>query len=406
MTFPIQKIRNDFPILSRIVNNRPLVYLDSGATAQKPIQVVKAMEKVLYEYNSNIHRGVHTLSNLSTNAYEKTREKTAKFIGAKHNHEIIFTHGTTESINLVAYSFGETFLKQNDEIILTEMEHHSNIVPWQLLQKRKGINLKIIPVLDDGTLDLQQLDAFLNKKTKLISISHISNVLGTINPIKKIIENAHQHGVPVLIDGAQAIHHTDVNVTDLDCDFYAFSAHKMYGPTGVGVLYGKENILNQMETFFGGGAMIKHVSFSGTTFNELPYKFEAGTPDYVSVIGMGAAIDYIQNIGIENIRLYEGKLFKYAFEKLSELENIAFYGTSQHRSSLISFILNGIHPFDTGTILDKLGIAVRTGHHCAQPLMERFGIVGTVRASFAMYNTFEEIDILVDGLKKVRQLFG
>ena len=389
-----------------MVNNKPLIYLDNGATAQKPVSVIKAMEEVMYEYNSNIHRGVHTLSNLCTDAYEKTREKIAKFIGAKHNHEIIFTHGTTESINLVAYSFGETFLKRNDEIILTEMEHHSNIVPWQMLQNRIGIKLKIIPVLDDGTLDMEQFDTFLNDKTKLVTIMHISNVLGTINPVKELIEKAHRHGVPVLIDGAQAIHHTEVNVTDLDCDFYVFSAHKMYGPTGIGILYGKENILNKMTPFMGGGVMIKHVSFNGTTFNDLPYKFEAGTPDYVSVIGLGAAIDYIENIGLENIKIYEDKLFKYAVERLNELENITFYGTAEQRSSLVSFLLNGIHPFDTGTILDKMGIAVRTGHHCAQPLMERFNIPGTVRASFAMYNTFEEIDSLVEGLKKVRQLFG
>ena len=405
MIYPINKIRNDFPILSREVNNKPLVYLDNGATAQKPISVIKAMDEVLYEYNSNIHRGVHTLSNLCTDAYEKTREKVAKFIGAKHNHEIIFTHGTTESINLVAYSFGETFLKENDEIIITEMEHHSNIVPWQMLQKRKGIKLNIVPILNDGTLDIEKFDSLLNKNTKLIAVTHISNVLGTINPVKEIVEKAHSFGVPVLIDGAQAIHHTIVNVTDLDCDFYVFSAHKMYGPTGIGILYGKEDILNNMEPFMGGGVMIGHVSFEGTTFNELPYKFEAGTPDYVSVIGLGAAIDYIENIGLENIRIYEENLFNYAVEKLSELENITFYGTSAHRSSLISFLLNGIHPFDTGTILDKMGIAVRTGHHCAQPLMEKFGISGTVRASFAMYNTLEDIDSLIDGLKKVRQLF-
>ena len=404
--FPITAIRSDFPILSRKVNDKPLVYLDSGATAQKPLSVIKSMEEVAREYNSNIHRGVHTLSAITTEKYENIRSKVAKFIGAAHNHEVIFTHGTTESVNLVAYSFGETFLIENDEIILTEMEHHSNIVPWQLLEKRKGIKLKIIPVLDDGTLDIQKFEEFLNKKTKLVTLTHISNVLGTINPVKEIIEKAHNQGVPVFIDGAQAIHHTDVNVTDLDCDFYAFSGHKMYGPTGIGVLYGKENLLDKMEPFHGGGAMIKNVSFKGTTFNELPYKFEAGTPDYIAAIGLGAAIDYIENVGLNNIKKYEEKLFDYAVKKMNDLENITFYGTAPHRSSLISFLQNGIHPFDTGTLLDKMGIAVRTGHHCAQPLMERFSIPGTVRASLAMYNTSEEIDALIYGLVKIRKLFG
>jgi cysteine desulfurase/selenocysteine lyase len=405
MNFPINEIRNDFPILHRNVNGKPLIYLDNAATTQKPVSVVKSMEEVAFEYNSNVHRGVHTLSNICTEAFEKSREKIARFIGAAHNHEVIFTRGTTEAINLLASSFGN-LLNDNDEIIITEMEHHANIVPWQLLQKRKGIKINVIPVLDDGMLDIEKFVAFINKKTKLVSITHISNVLGTINPVKEIIEKAHQHNIPVLIDGAQAIQHIPLNVTDLDCDFYAFSGHKIYGPTGIGILYGKESLLERMEPYHGGGEMIKHVSFSGTTFNELPYKFEAGTPNYIAAIGLGAAIDFIENKGFANICDYESELFRYAVKSMNELENITFYGVAEHRSSLISFLLNGIHPFDTGTLLDKMGIAVRTGHHCAQPLMERFGISGTVRASFAMYNTHEEADALIDGLLKVRNLFG
>ncbi|MDR2927180.1 MAG: cysteine desulfurase [Cytophagaceae bacterium] len=406
MIFPINNIRNDFPILHRKVNGKPLVYFDNGATTQKPVAVIKAMEEAVFEYNSNIHRGVHTLSNVCTEAFEKAREKVARFIGAAHTHEVIFTRGTTESINLVTSSFGEMFLNANDEIILTEMEHHSNIVPWQLLQKRKGVRLNIVPIRDDGTLDMETFDAFLCENTKLVTIAHISNVLGTVNPVNEIVEKAHQRGIPVLIDGAQAIQHLSVNVTDLDCDFYAFSGHKMYAPTGIGILYGKEKWLNRMEPYHGGGEMIKHVSFKGTTFNELPYKFEAGTPNYTAAIGLGAAIDYIESVGLVNIREYENMLFDYAISRMSEIENVTFYGTSAHRTSLISFLLNGIHPFDTGTLLDKMGIAVRTGHHCAQPLMKRLNIQGTVRASFAMYNTCEEVDALINGLVKVRQLFG
>ena len=406
MNYPINKIRADFPILQRQVNGKQLIYFDNGATAHKPVSVIKAMEEVAYQYNSNIHRGVHTLSHLCTDAVEKSRKTVARFIGAKHDYEVIFTRGTTESINLVAFSFGETFLNENDEIIVSEMEHHSNIVPWQMLEKRKNIKLKVIPVLDDGALDMEKFETLLNEKTKLIAITHVSNVLGTINPVKEIIEKAHQRGIYVLIDGAQAIQHIELNVTDLDCDFYVFSAHKMYGPTGIGVLYGKEDLLNRMKPYQGGGGMIHRVSFNGTTFNELPYKFEAGTPDFTGIIGLGAAVEYIENIGFVNIQNYEENLFRYAVSKMNELEDITFYGTTKHRSSLISFLQKGLHPFDTGTILDKMGIAVRTGHHCAQPLMERFGIDGTVRASFAMYNTCEEIDALIDGLIKVRKLFG
>jgi cysteine desulfurase/selenocysteine lyase len=330
----------------------------------------------------------------------------ADFIGAPHSHEVIFTRGTTESINMVAFSFGETFLKQGDEIVISGMEHHSNIVPWQLLQKRKGIVLKVIPVLDDGALDMETFKSLLTSRTKLVSVTHVSNVLGTINPIAEIIETAHKQNIPVLIDGAQAIQHLEIDVAKLDCDFYAFSGHKLYGPTGIGVLFGKEKWLNQMEPYQGGGEMIKSVSFEETTFNELPYKFEAGTPDFTGAIGLAAAIEYIKNIGQAEIKTHEDHLYAYAFEKMMALGNITIYGTAPQRGSLISFLLNGIHPFDAGTLLDKMGIAVRTGHHCAQPLMDRFKIPGTIRASFGLYNTTQEIDALIAGLVKVRQLFG
>ncbi|TCO07964.1 aminotransferase class V-fold PLP-dependent enzyme [Natronoflexus pectinivorans] len=404
--YPIEAIRKDFPILSRPVNGRPLVYFDNGATSQTPTQVVKAMEKVYLEINSNIHRGVHTLSNLCTEAFEDARKKVAKYIGAASEKEVIFTRGTTEAINLVAQSFGETFLGKDDEIIISAMEHHSNIVPWQLLQKRAGITLRIIPVNDDGSLDMEEFYNLLNPKTKLVAVTHLSNVLGTINPVEEIIEAAHNINVPVLIDGAQAIQHLPVDVQKLDCDFYAFSGHKLYGPTGIGILYGKEKWLNQMEPWQGGGEMIQSVSFEKTTFNELPYKFEAGTPDYVAAIGIGAAMDYIRSIGLDIISEYEAELYQYAFDRLSSIEGMQFYGTAEKRTSLISFLIKGIHPFDAGTLLDKMGIAVRTGHHCAQPLMDRFNIPGTIRASFGLYNTKKEVDALVDGLTKVKQLFG
>jgi len=406
MSYSIESVRKDFPILSRSVNGRPLVYFDNGATSQTPIPVVEAMNRVYYEYNSNIHRGVHTLSNIGTEAFEKVRKQVAGFINAAKVEEVIFTKGTTESINLLAYSFGESFLKAGDEIIISGMEHHSNIVPWHLLQKRKNIIIRVIPVLDDGSLDMEAYKALLSDKTKLLSITHVSNVLGTINPVKEIVELAHKYSVPVLIDGAQGIHHEEVDVQDLDCDFYVFSGHKMYGPTGTGVLYGKEKWLTEMEPWQGGGEMIKTVTLEKSTFNDIPYKFEAGTPDYVGVIGLGAAIDYINGIGLDAIREYERELYTYAFDRLSSISNLTIYGTAPHRGSLISFLLKDIHPFDAGTLLDKMGIAVRTGHHCAQPLMDRFSIPGTVRASFGLYNTKEEVDILIDGLAKVRQLFA
>ena len=406
MSYSIESVRKDFPILSRSVNGRPLVYFDNGATSQTPIPVVEAMNRVYYEYNSNIHRGVHTLSNIGTEAFEKVRKQVAGFINAAKVEEVIFTKGTTESINLLAYSFGESFLKAGDEIIISGMEHHSNIVPWHLLQKRKNIIIRVIPVLDDGSLDMEAYKALLSDKTKLLSITHVSNVLGTINPVKEMVELAHKYSVPVLIDGAQGIHHEEVDVQDLDCDFYVFSGHKMYGPTGTGILYGKEKWLTEMEPWQGGGEMIKTVTLEKSTFNDIPYKFEAGTPDYVGVIGLGAAIDYINGIGLDAIREYERELYTYAFDRLSSISNLTIYGTAPHRGSLISFLLKDIHPFDAGTLLDKMGIAVRTGHHCAQPLMDRFSIPGTVRASFGLYNTKEEVDILIDGLAKVRQLFA
>ncbi len=406
MNYPIEAIRNDFPILSQQVHGKPLVYFDNGATTHKPIQVVEAMKEVAFRYNSNIHRGIHTLSNLCTEAFENARQTVASFIGAPNTHEVIFTRGTTESINLVAYSFGETFLQSGDEVIISGMEHHSNIVPWQLLQKRKGIVLKVIPVLDSGELDMDIFRSLISPRTRLVSVTHVSNVLGTINPIQDIIEIAHQHNIAVLIDGAQAVQHLAVDVKKLDCDFYAFSGHKLYGPTGIGVLYGKEQWLNQMVPYQGGGEMIQTVTFEKTTFNELPYKFEAGTPNFTGAIGLAAAVKYLQNIGLQKIHDYEDALCSYAFVKLQALGNIAFYGTALKRGSLISFLLDGIHPFDAGTLLDKMGIAVRTGHHCAQPLMDRFKIPGTIRASFGLYNTTSEVDALVNGLVKVRQLFG
>lgn len=406
MNYPIEAIRKDFPILAQQVNGKPLVYFDNGATAHKPRQVVEAIEKVAFEYNSNIHRGIHTLSNTCTEAFEKARKTAAEYIGAPNTHEVIFTRGTTESINLVAYSFGETFLSQGDEVVISAMEHHSNIVPWQLLQKRKGVVLKVIPFHENGELDLEAFRKLLTNKTKLVSVTHVSNVLGTINPVEEIVAIAHQQNVPVLIDGAQAVQHLSVDVSQLDCDFYAFSGHKLYGPTGIGVLYGKAHWLEQMEPYQGGGEMIQSVSFDKTTFNDLPYKFEAGTPDFTGAIGLAAAMDYLQNIGLQAIKAYEDNLYWYAFEQLQRLGRITFYGTAPQRGSLISFLPDGIHPFDAGTLLDKMGIAVRTGHHCAQPVMEQYKIPGTIRASFGLYNTTDEVDMLIKGLVKVRQLFG
>lgn len=401
----LEKVRKDFPILSRKVNGKPLVYFDNAASSQKPQSVIDATDKYYSYENANIHRGVHTLSQEATSAYEVVREKVRAFINADKSHEIIFTKGTTDSINLVAFSFGRTHVNEGDEVLISAMEHHSNIVPWQMICEEKKAKLKVIPINDNGELMMDEFRKLLSKKTKIVAITHISNSLGTVNPVKEIIAAAHEKGIPVLIDGAQAIHHTAVDVKDLDCDFYAFSAHKMYGPTGVGVLYGKEELLNSIPPYQGGGDMIKTVTFEKTTYNELPHKFEAGTPNIAGGIAFGAAIDYINSLGVETIAAYEHELTSYALEQLNTVPGIKFIGNAKERASVISFLLDNIHPYDAGVILDKMGIAVRTGHHCTQPLMDRFKIPGTVRASFAFYNTKEEVDVLVKGLHKVIDMF-
>lgn len=401
----IEQIRQDFPILNETVHKHKLVYLDNAATTQKPLSVIKKIEEGYTRQNANVHRGVHFLSQMATEAHEDARKTVQNFLGAEHSHEIIFTRGTTESINLVAYSFGETFLKEGDEIIVSEMEHHSNIVPWQLLRTRKNITIKVIPFNEKGELDLDVYASLFTERTRLVAVNHVSNVLGTINPVKQIIETAHSHNVPVLIDGAQSVPHISVNVKDLDVDFYVFSAHKIYGPTGMGVLYGKEKWLDAMVPYQGGGEMIAQVSFENTTFNELPYKFEAGTPDFIGSTALAEAIRYVQNIGMDEIAAYETYLLNYATEKLKNLGDIRIFGTSEHKSAVISMQVGNIHHYDIGTLLDKLGIALRTGHHCAQPIMKHFGIEGTLRASFALYNTTEEIDTLIAGIQRVKQLF-
>lgn len=401
----IESIRADFPILTQTVHNRPLVYLDNAATTQKPWSVIQKIEEGYTKQNANVHRGVHFLSQMATEAHEAARVTVQQFLGAAHAHEIIFTRGTTESINLVASSFGETFLKQGDEVIVSEMEHHSNIVPWQLLQQRKGIIIKVIPFNEAGELDLQAYASLFSDRTKLVAVNHVSNVLGTINPVQQIIQIAHHNNVPVLIDGAQSVPHIAVNVQELDADFYVFSGHKIYGPTGMGVLYGKEKWLDAMVPYQGGGEMIAQVSFEKTTFNELPYKFEAGTPDFIGSTALAEAIRYVQNIGMDQIAAYETYLLNYATDKLQQLGDVRFFGTSSHKSAVISMQVGNIHHYDMGTLLDKLGIALRTGHHCAQPIMQHFGIEGTLRASFALYNTTQEIDALVAGVQRVKQLF-
>lgn len=403
--FDVKEIRKDFPILGRKIHGKDLIYFDNGATTQKPNCVIEAMNDAYLDKNANIHRGVHHLSQIATQAHEDARAKVQKFINAKHAHEIIFTRGTTESINLVAFSFGEAFLKEGDEVIVSTMEHHSNIVPWQMLEQRKGIKLRVVPINEKGELDMDAFASMLNEKTKLVSIMHVSNVLGTINPVEEIIRLAHAKNVPVMIDGAQAIAHTEVDVQALDVDFYVFSAHKIYGPNGIGVLYGKEEWLNKMPPYQGGGEMIATVTFEKTVYNELPFKFEAGTPDYVGSVGLAAALDYVSKIGIKNIEAYETELLHYATEKLSKIEGIRFYGTADHKGAVISFLVKDIHHYDMGMLLDKLGIAVRTGHHCAQPLMQNYGIEGTVRASFSFYNTKEEIDLFVKAVERVSNMF-
>lgn len=401
----ITRIREDFPILTSTVHKHPLVYLDNAATTQKPWSVIKKIEEGYTRQNANVHRGVHFLSQMATEAHEAARATVQQFLGAAHAHEIIFTRGTTESINLVAYSFGETFLKQGDEVIVSEMEHHSNIVPWQLLQQRKGIIIKVIPFNQQGELDLTEYASLFSERTKLVAVTHVSNVLGTINPVKQLVQIAHKHDVPILIDGAQSVPHIAVNVQDLDADFYVFSGHKIYGPTGIGVLYGKEKWLDAMLPYQGGGEMIAQVSFEKTTFNELPYKFEAGTPDFIGSTALAEAIRYVQNIGMDQIAAYETYLLNYATQKLQQVGDVRFFGTSSHKSGVISMQVGDIHHYDMGTLLDKLGIALRTGHHCAQPIMKHYGIEGTLRASFALYNTTQEIDALIAGIERVKQLF-
>lgn len=403
--YEVDRIRDDFPILSRTVYGKPLVYLDNGATTQKPRAVVEAITEEYYSVNANVHRGVHFLSQRATELHEASRETVRRFINARSTNEIVFTRGTTESINLLAYSYGEACLKAGDEILLSTMEHHSNIVPWQLLQARKGIVLKVIPMNDRGELLLDAYRELFTERTRLVCVAHVSNVLGTVNPVKEMIRTAHSHGVPVLVDGAQSIPHMPVDVQELDADFYVFSGHKVYGPTGVGVLYGKEDWLDRLPPYQGGGEMIQHVSFERTTFNELPFKFEAGTPDYIGTTALARALDYVTALGMDRIAAHEHDLTTYAMERLRQVPGMRIFGEAAEKGSVISFLVGDIHHFDMGTLLDRLGIAVRTGHHCAQPLMQRLGIEGTVRASFGLYNTRHEVDALVAGVERVSRMF-
>ena len=401
-------IRNDFPILDKTIYKKyPLVYLDNAATTQKPRVVVEAMTEEYYNVNANVHRGVHFLSQQATELHEGSRETVRKFLNARSTSEIVFTRGTTESINLVAQCFSDAFMKEGDEVIVSEMEHHSNIVSWQLQQQRKGIKLRVIPITDDGRLRMEEYEKLFSDRTRIVSVTQISNVLGTVNPVKEIIRIAHEHGVPVLIDGAQSTPHMKVDVQELDCDFFAFSGHKIYGPTGIGVLYGKEKWLEKLPPYMGGGEMIKNVSFEKTTFNELPFKFEAGTPDYVASTGLARALDYVSALGWDAIGARERDLTAYAMQKMNEIEGMHIFGPKdiEQHDAVISFQVGNIHHLDMGTLLDRLGIAIRTGHHCAEPLMHRLGIEGTCRASFALYNTREEVDALVAGINRVRQMF-
>ena len=404
--YDITKVRDSFPILSRTVYGKPLVYLDNGATTQKPLCVLDAMREEYLNVNANVHRGVHWMSQQATDLHEAARETVRKFINARSTTEIVFTRGTTESLNLVASSFVEGCMKEGDEVIVSTMEHHSNIVPWQLQEQRKGIVLKVIPMTDEGELLLEEYERLFTERTKLVSVTQVSNVLGTINPVKEMIRIAHEHGVPVVVDGAQSVPHFAVDVQDLDCDFLAFSGHKVYGPTGVGVLYGKEEWLDRLPPYQGGGEMIERVSFEKTTFERPPLKFEAGTPDYIATHGLATALDYVTSLGMDNILAHEQDLTRYALQQLREIEGMHIYG---HRNdsgdAVISFNVGDIHHMDLGTLLDQLGIAVRTGHHCAQPLMDRLGILGTVRASFGLYNTREEVDALVAGIKRIAMMF-
>ena len=403
--YDIHKIREDFPILGREVYGKPLIYLDNGATTQKPKCVVEAITNEYYSVNANVHRGVHFLSQQATELHEASRETVRRFINARSTNEIIFTRGTTESINLLASSFVESQMQAGDEVIVSTMEHHSNIVPWQLQAGKKGIVIKVIPMNDKGELLQEEYKQLFSEKTKLVCVMQVSNVLGTVNPVKEMIAEAHAHGVPVLVDGAQSVPHMKVDVQDLDADFFAFSGHKVYGPTGVGVLYGKEEWLDKLPPYQGGGEMIQSVSFEKTTFNELPFKFEAGTPDYIGTTALAKALDYVSAIGMDKIEAHEHELTTYAMNRMKQIEGMRIFGEAEHKSSVVSFLVGNIHHLDMGTLLDRLGIAVRTGHHCAQPLMNRLGIEGTVRASFGLYNTKEEIDILVAGIERVSRMF-
>ncbi len=405
-TFDVARIRDDFPILEQTVNGKPLVYLDNAATSQKPQAVIDALVRYYTTTNANVHRGVHTLSQQATDDYEEARRKVQRFINAGDDREIIFVRGTTEGINLVAQTFGRQNVQEGDEIIISAMEHHSNIVPWQILCEEKGAKLRVVPINDAGELLLDEYGKLLNQRTKLVSIVHVSNALGTINPVKQIVDMAHAQGVPVLLDGAQAAPHCPVDVSDLDCDFYAFSGHKVYGPTGIGILYGKAELLEAMPPYQGGGEMIKSVTFEKTIYNTLPHKFEAGTPNIAGPIGLGAAIDYVTDLGLDRISAYEHQLLEYGTKLLAGLSNVRMIGTAKEKSGILSFVMDGVHPHDIGTILDTQGIAVRTGHHCAQPVMERYGLSATARASLAFYNTKEEIDTLVKGIDQVIEVFS
>lgn len=403
--FDVAKIRGDFPILSRTVYNRPLVYLDNSATTQKPRVVVDSIVREYYSENANVHRGVHFLSQQATDLYEQARGRVRTFINARSDKEIVFTRGTTESLNLVASSFGERFMGEGDEVIISAMEHHSNIVPWQLLQERKGIRLRVIPINDRGELLLDEYEKLFNKRTRIVAVTHVSNVLGTVNPVKQIAAVAHAHGVPVLVDGAQSVPHIAVDVQDMDCDFFVFSGHKVYGPTGIGVLYGKESLLNELPPYQGGGEMIKNVHFEHTEYEDAPLRFEAGTPDYVGAHAMAAAIDYVSALGMENIAAHEHSLLAYATERMNCIPGMRIFGQAENKSAVLSFVVGNIHPLDLGTLLDRFGVAVRTGHHCAQPLMERMGVQSMARASFALYNTREEVDTLCESIERITKMF-
>lgn len=405
MSYNVEDIRQDFPILQREVYGRPLIYLDNAATTQKPRSVVEAISNEYFSTNANVHRGVHFLSQKATDLHEAARERVRQFINARSTAEVLFTRGTTESLNLVASSFGEAFLKEGDEVIVSVMEHHSDIVPWQLLRERKGIVIRVIPMDDSGRLDLEAYERLFSERTRLVCVAHVSNVLGTVNPVKKMAATAHAHGAYMLVDGAQSIPHFKVDVQDLDCDFLTFSGHKIYGPTGIGVLYGRESLLEKMPPYQGGGEMIARVTFEHTTYERLPYKFEAGTPDYVGTHALAAAIDYVEALGMDEIAAHERRLTQYAMERLGAIKDMHLYGTTPDKDAVVAFNVGNIHPLDLGTLLDRLGIAIRTGHHCAQPLMQRCGVEGMARASFALYNTMDEIDKLAEGIERVSKMF-